>query len=260
MAREKVVPKSRRTSHWCRACIPRTSVLHSKEDWKLEIGSDDGGCVPPAQKHDCVVRSRPVPHIKTQANRNVTCSANAPAVIWAAHPCGNAQWISPLNKTSLPKYWLHGYSEHASVQEQFDKFMNQQLKFNGEWNCVCGDTAIPRTCRSRPRQPSSAWALFRPACFPYPATSPLLCAHVQGDVFALCVQPCHLSSCYWYNAPPTPTSLASVMRIISPSGQGTPRESMEEIFFFNSWNHSSPLEVHRHGLLFSTKSLRGAHE
>ena len=32
---------------------------------------------------------------------------------------------------------------------------------------------------------------------------------------------------------------------------------VEEIFFFNSWNHSSSLEEHRQGFLFFIRSVRG---
>ena len=57
-----------------------------------------------------------------------------------------------------------------------------------------------------------------------------------------------------------PTSLASVIRTISPLGRGIPRQLEEAIFFFNSWNHSSPLAVHLQGVGFLIRSVRRAEE
>ena len=65
-----------------------------------------------------------------------------------------------------------------------------------------------------------------------------------------------LSSCHWYIVPPPPTSLASVIRTISPLGRGTPRQFEEAIFFFNS----SSLAVHLQGGGFLIRSVRGAEE
>ena len=48
--------------------------------------------------------------------------------------------------------------------------------------------------------------------------------------------------------------------IIWPLGRSTPRQLVEEIFFFNSWKQVSSLLVHRQGLVFFIRSVRGAHE
>ena len=48
--------------------------------------------------------------------------------------------------------------------------------------------------------------------------------------------------------------------IIPPLGRGTPRQLVEEIFFFNSWKQASSLSVHRQGLVFFIRSVRGAYE
>ena len=69
-----------------------------------------------------------------------------------------------------------------------------------------------------------------------------------------------LSSCHWYIVPPPPTSLASVIRTISPLGRGTPTQLEEAIFFFNYWNHSSSLAVHLQAVVFLISSVRGAEE
>ena len=52
-----------------------------------------------------------------------------------------------------------------------------------------------------------------------------------------------------------PTSLASVIRTISPLGRGTPRQLEEALFFFNSWKHSCSLAVHLQGVGFLIRSL-----
>ena len=48
--------------------------------------------------------------------------------------------------------------------------------------------------------------------------------------------------------------------IISPLGRGTPRQFVEEIFFFNSRKLASYLLVHRQGLVFFIRSVSGADE
>ena len=48
--------------------------------------------------------------------------------------------------------------------------------------------------------------------------------------------------------------------IISALGRGTPRQLVEETFFFNSWKQPFSLSVHRQGLVFSIRSVRGAYE
>ena len=47
------------------------------------------------------------------------------------------------------------------------------------------------------------------------------------------------------------------MRMIPPLGRGTPRQLVDEIFFFNSWKHASSLSVHLQGLVFFIRLVRG---
>ena len=47
---------------------------------------------------------------------------------------------------------------------------------------------------------------------------------------------------------------------ISPLGRGTPRQLVEDIFLFNSRKQASFSSVHRQGLVFLIRSVRGADE
>ena len=51
---------------------------------------------------------------------------------------------------------------------------------------------------------------------------------------------------------------SSVFRTISPLGRGRPKQLVEDIFFFNSWKHSSSLVVHLQGVFCVMRSVRGA--